>query len=153
MKSQVASLLILVLLTSCSSDDSVPQRLNPALDGCLCLNDVQIIGSHNSYKIAVEQAILDYIDQLDPSLSPALEYEHIPLVDQLELGLRNLELDVYYDPLGGRYSDPEGLNVVLQAGKTPLPYDVDNQLEEPGLKMFHIQDVDFRSHHLLFSEG
>lgn len=145
--------MILVLLASCSSDDSTISGRNPADDGCLCLNDIQIIGSHNSYKIAVEEPILNFLDQLDASLSPALEYEHIPLKDQLDLGLRNLEFDVFYDPDGGRYSNPQGLDVVIEAGQTPLPYDEESKLDQLGLKMFHIQDVDFRSHHLLFVDG
>ena len=153
MKSVVTLSFILFLLTSCGSDDSILSGRNPADDGCICLNDIQVIGSHNSYKIAVEEPILDFLDQLDASLSPALEYEHIPLRDQLDLGLRNLEFDVFYDPDGGRYSDPQGLDVVSGAGQTPLPYDEDNKLDQPGLKMFHIQDVDFRSHHLLFVDG
>ena len=147
-----SSLAALLLLTSCNSDKSVVPA-GPAGDGCVCLNDIQVIGSHNSYKQAVEQPILDFLDQLDPSLSPALEYEHIPVIDQLNLGLRSLEFDVYHDPEGGRYSNPRGLGIVQDAGATPLPYDEAGDLIIPGLKMFHIQDVDFRSHHLLFVNG
>ncbi|MEP1097115.1 MAG: phosphatidylinositol-specific phospholipase C1-like protein [Cyclobacteriaceae bacterium] len=153
MKNLVVLFLILCVLTSCNTDDSAPQGVNSLDDGCLCLNDIQIIGSHNSYKIAVEEPILNFLDQFDASLSPALEYEHIPLNNQLELGLRNLEFDVFYDPVGGKYSNPQGLDIVAQAGGTPLPFDEDNKLDGPGLKMFHIQDVDFRSHHLLLVDG
>ena len=142
---------ILFVLASCNgNDEASPDDRN---DDCQCLNDIQVIGSHNSYKIAVEQPILDFISQFDVSLAQGLEYEHIPISSQLELGLRNLEFDVFNDPEGGHYVNPQGLDVVRDAGETPLPYDENNILENPGLKMFHTQDVDFRSHHLLFTDG
>ncbi len=143
---------MMLIISSCSKNDeaSTIDRLN---DGCECLNDIQVIGSHNSYKLAVEQPILDFLTSLDPLLSQSIEYEHIPIAEQLDLGLRNLEFDVFNDPEGGHYSNPQGLDVVRDAGVIPLPYDENNVLANPGLKMFHTQDVDFRSHHLLFSDG
>lgn len=117
------------------------------------LNDIQVIGSHNSYKRAVEKPILDSIAKIDNLLKLSLEYEHIALNDQLELGLRSLEYDVFFDPIGGRYSNPAGLKIVLEAGICPLPFDIEKKLNQPGLKMFHAQDVDFRSSHLLFKDG
>lgn len=138
--------------SSCNGDTEIPDT-NALDDDCECLNDIQVIGSHNSYKIAVEQPILDFIAQLDQALSQSLEYEHISISAQLDLGIRNLEYDVFYDPEGGHYANPQGLDVIRDAGFTPLPYDEDNVLEGPGLKMFHTQDVDFRSHHLLFTDG
>jgi hypothetical protein len=117
------------------------------------LNDIQVIGSHNSYKIAIEKGILDYLEKMNPAISQSLQYEHIPLSDQLDLGLRNLELDVSHDPKGGRYANPKGLEIMKSQGLTPMPYDVENKLQEPGLKLFHAQDIDFRSHHLLFKDA
>ncbi|WP_436515662.1 phosphatidylinositol-specific phospholipase C1-like protein [Ekhidna sp. To15] len=147
-------LLFISIMTfsSCNGDTEIPDT-NALDDDCECLNDIQVIGSHNSYKIAVEQPILDFIAQLDQALSQSLEYEHISISAQLDLGIRNLEYDVFYDPEGGHYANPQGLDVIRDAGFTPLPYDEDNVLEGPGLKMFHTQDVDFRSHHLLFTDG
>ncbi len=145
-------LVVILNMTSCTSDDSIVDP-GPMQDDCLCLNDIQVIGSHNSYKIAVEEPILDFISQFDPSLSRALEYEHILIQAQLELGLRNLEYDVFYDPDGGKYAEPRGLDIVSVSGTTPQPFDTNKELEGKGLKMFHIQDVDFRSHHLLFTDG
>lgn len=147
----IVSTLSLVFILSCSNDES--PVVDARNDDCLCLNDIQVIGSHNSYKIAIEEPILQFVSNLDASLALGLEYEHIPINDQLDLGLRNLEFDVFNDPDGGHYKNPEGLNVIRDQGLTPLPYDVEGQLLEPGLKMFHIQDVDFRSHHLVFKDG
>ena len=116
------------------------------------LNDIQVIGSHNSYKIGIEKALMDYLIQKNPQIQ-SLEYEHIPLVDQLNLGLRGLELDVFYDPEGGYYENPKGLNIVRASGNNPFPFDEEGKLKEPGLKVFHVQDIDFRSHHLLFKDA
>ncbi len=116
------------------------------------LNDIQVIGSHNSYKIGIEKPLMDYLLNLNPATS-SLEYEHISLSEQLDLGLRGLELDVFYDPEGGYYSNPAGLDVVRSAGQNPLPFDSEEKLKEAGLKIFHIQDIDFRSHQLLFKEA
>lgn len=145
--------LFTIVLTSCNSDNEEVSTFDALNDGCECLNDIQVIGSHNSYKIAVEQPVLDFVAQLNQALSNSLEYEHIPISSQLDLGLRNLEFDVFYDPQGGHYVNPEGLNIMRDLGLTPLPFDENNDLEKSGLKMFHTQDVDFRSHHLLFTDG
>lgn len=117
------------------------------------LNEIQVIGSHNSYKIAIEKGILEYLENMNPAISQSLEYEHIPLSEQLDLGLRNLELDVNHDPEGGRYANPKGLELLKSKGITPIPYDVEEKLQEPGLKLFHAQDIDFRSHHLIFKDA
>nr|WP_233098818.1 phosphatidylinositol-specific phospholipase C1-like protein [Aureibaculum flavum] len=117
------------------------------------LNDIQVIGSHNSYKIPIEKPLFDYLEKIDSKKMKGLQYGHISLIKQLDLGLRNLELDVFYDPKGGYFSNPKGLDIVKLAGQEPLPFDSEEKLKLPGLKMFHIQDIDFRSHHLLFTEG
>jgi hypothetical protein len=117
------------------------------------LNQIQVIGSHNSYKIAIEKEIMDYLRNMNPAIANSLEYEHLPLSEQLDLGLRNLELDVNHDPEGGRYAAPKGLDIIKSKGIEPLPYDAANKLQAPGLKLFHAQDIDFRSHHLLFTDA
>lgn len=134
--------LLLCLFASLASCDQSAIRMN----------EVQVIGSHNSYKIAIEPALLAYIGEQNPDWANSLEYSHPTLTKQLDLGLRNLEIDVLYDPEGGYHANPLGLNIVRQLGIEPLPFDEDKKLSQPGLKVFHIQDVDFRSHNLLFSE-
>ena len=116
------------------------------------LNEIQVIGSHNSYKIAIEKPLFDYLLETRPALS-SLEYEHIPLSEQLDLGLRSLELDVFYDPNGGYYTEPKGLEMVKSTGAKPQPFDVEQKLQLPGLKVFHVQEIDFRSHQLLFKDA
>ena len=57
------------------------------------------------------------------------------------MGLLNLEIDVYADPKGGKYSKPRGLEIV----KEQPPFDPQNLMKQPGFKVFHIPDIDFRS--------
>lgn len=116
----------------------------------LHMNQVQLIGSHNSYKPGIEPALWNILYSKDSASAIALQYGHIGFTEQLNLGLRNLEIDVVYDPQGGRYVNPLGLQWVRDAGSTPLLYDTANDLSKPGLKVFHIPDKDFRSNHLLF---
>ncbi|POY40566.1 hypothetical protein C3L50_03435 [Flavobacterium alvei] len=134
-------LLILVIIICSFTSDEVH------------LNDIQVIGSHNSYKMAIEEPLFHYLFKLDSSRAKSLQYSHIPLEEQLDLGLRNLELDVFYDPNGGYFSNPKGLEIVKKMRQEPKAFDKEEKLKKPGLKMFHIQDIDFRSHYLLFKDA
>lgn len=145
MQNIAAILLAGTLALLCSCGDQTEQGPK--------LNDIQIIGSHNSYKIAIEPALWQIIYREAPNRARSLQYDHISLSQQLDLGLRNLELDLLHDPIGGKFSQPVGFNLVREAGASPQPYDHNSDLEKPGLKVFHIPDIDFRSHHLLFSKA
>jgi len=125
---------------------------SPAVDTSdLRLNDVQVLGSHNSYKAAIDASLMRILRDRRPELARALEYAHPPLDEQLNAGLRNLELDVFHDPNGGRYADPYGLRLVAEQGLPPgPPYDPKDLMERPGLKVLHVQDLDFRSNCLTF---
>lgn len=126
------------------------------LTGCICLsfatlkgqglkmNQVQVIGSHNSYKIGIEKPLMDLIVAENPK-AVGLEYTHITVVEQLDLGLRSLELDVVYDPEGGRFSNPKGLEMLSSMGVVAQAYDTES-MKDPGFKVLHIPDIDFRSH-------
>jgi hypothetical protein len=116
------------------------------------LNEIQVIGSHNSYKIEIEKPLLNYLVEKTPKLK-GLEYNHIPLSEQLNMGLRSLELDVFHDPVGGYYSNPKGLEIVKSMGYETKPFDEEQKLKLPGLKVFHVQEIDFRSHQLLFKDA
>lgn len=103
---------------------------------CVRLNQIQVLGTHNSYHIAPVPQILAAIG----AEGRDLEYTHRPLVEQLsELGIRQFELDVFADPEGGRYATP--LAYRLLGGVGPLG----PEMLEPGFKVLHTQDVDFRS--------
>jgi hypothetical protein len=109
----------------------------------LPINKVQIIGSHNSYKRPIDTALFSILRQKNPDVARGLEYGHIGLADQLNLGLRNLEIDVYADEKGGKYAHPKGLE--WEAAAHPPVYDPEGEMKKPGFKCFHVQDLDFRS--------
>jgi hypothetical protein len=113
--------------------------------GKVPLNHIQVMGSHNSYKQAIDPALFQMLKQTNGTLANGLDYSHIGIIDQLNMGLVNLEIDIYADANGGRYAHPRGLDWVKnQAGE----YDPEKQMVEPGFKIFHVQEIDFRSHYL-----
>jgi len=116
------------------------------------LNEIQIIGSHNSYKKAIEPELWQLIFEEDSLLALSLQYEHLTITQQLDLGLHSLEIDIFHDPQGGRYTSPLGLATLTENDKETLPFDTKGDLVKPGLKVFHVQDIDFRSHNLLFTD-
>ena len=126
-------------LAACSAGDAGPR-----------LNDLQSIGSHNSYKRAIPATELALIRLSSKQAAVELDYAHIPLGEQLDLGMRQLELDVYYDPVGGRYALPllPKLAGNIGAGGSFDP----SGLTAPGFKVFHVQDLDVRSHCVRFVE-
>jgi hypothetical protein len=110
----------------------------------LKMNQIQVIGSHNSYKSGIERPLMDLIVSERPE-AKALDYTHIPITDQLDLGLRSLEIDVLYDPEGGRFAHPKGLEMLKAQGVEPIPYNSE-VMKNPGFKVLHIPDIDFRTH-------
>ena len=115
----------------------------------LPINKVQVIGSHNSYKQAIDTALFSMLKAKNPKVARSLEYSHVGLPDQLTLGLRNLEIDVYADEKGGKYAHPKGLE--WEAAAHPPVYDPKGEMNLPGFKIFHVQDLDFRSNCLTFA--
>lgn len=109
------------------------------------VNELQVIGTHNSYHIEPEPDLLAAINNFSPALAQSLEYTHRPFAEQLERGARQLELDVFADPEGGRYASRAGLIALGRDPNSGLP-----ELQEPGLKVLHVQDLDFQTHCLRF---
>ena len=110
----------------------------------LPLNHIQIIGSHNSYKQPIDAPLMQLLKKNDSTSIKALEYSHKSLSEQLNLGLRGLEIDIYADAKGGKYAHPKGLEWE-GPGAQVKPYDPAGLMNEPGFKVFHVQDIDFRS--------
>lgn len=100
----------------------------------LRMNDIQVVGTHNSYKLPMPAATMARIRATDPKMADALDYSHRPLVEQLDAGARQLEIDVNYDPQGGHYA--RGAS--------------DPKLMRPGFKVLHIAGIDNSSSCPLF---
>jgi hypothetical protein len=112
-------------------------------DGTLKLNQIQTIGTHNSYHLRTPQALRDKIDTVIPGLSASWNYQLDPLEKQLDYGVRQFEIDVHLDP-DTRFAKH---SLMPLAG---LPDDTPAEMTQPGLKVFHIQDLDFASSCLTF---
>jgi hypothetical protein len=136
------------ILVACAAND--PDRLLP-------LSRLQFIGTHNAYHIEPDAGLRTLwrsqpaFRQSDDPPFVTLMYTHPPLATQAELGLRFFELDLHWDPEGGRYSSTAFLAPLVQAGLEPdAPFDPEGQLSRPGIKVFHGAD-DMRSTCLLLS--
>ncbi len=134
---------LLAALTLCTLLAFLPPNLNT-----LKINQIQCIGSHNSYKQAIDPALFSMLTKLDSTRFKAIEYSHSSLTEQLNLGLQNLEIDIYADTKGGKYAKPMGLSLA----KGQAPFDSAGVMTEPGFKILHIQDIDFRSNCLTFRQ-
>ena len=121
-----------------------------ALDsGDTRLNDIQVVGTHNSYHVAAQPEVLTFIEGMKPEWRQALDYTHLPLDQQLGLqGVRQFELDLFADPKGGLYANPMVAEVVQARGIKVANHDPKGQLTKPGIKVLHHQDFDFRTNHL-----
>lgn len=116
------------------------------MDRTLRLNDLQAIGTHNSYKLAIpgDEMIAMVAAAGDGALG--LDYAHRPLDEQLDAGARQLELDVLHDPEGGRFARP----LTALGGGAPASAAFATAMVRPGFKTLHMPDVDFRSSCLTF---
>ena len=110
-----AALLLLIAQARAECDLSAAQAPSDEkcarawMDENLHVNDLLSIGTHNSYKSAIPDAEMSQLRARSSRAAIVLDYSHRPLNEELDDGARQLELDVYYDPQGGRFGDPAGL--------------------------------------------
>ena len=110
------------------------------------MNQIQVIGSHNSYHAGIAPSEAKLVMAKNPKLYQAFEYRHRPLEQQLNSGIRQIELDIYADSAGGRYAHPKGPDAVAAAGLPKDPeFDPEGLMKRPGFKVMHVQDLDYRS--------
>lgn len=160
------SLLALALASTASAALAAP-------GDDLKLNQIQVVGTHNSYSQPADprvfavmkpliQPTLDGMMKMMPpamaarfqdehpnplgaDLQAGLEYVHPPVEMQLRAGLRSLEFDLNVDHEGGRFSDPLAYRLLREKGAKDLAPLYSDALKEPGLKTLHAADIDFRS--------
>jgi len=112
----------------------------------LKLNQIQVIGTHNSYHAGIAPSESKIWRTKYADAYKGLEYQHQPLTQQFDSGVRQIELDVYADTAGGRYAHPSGPAMVEAAGlPADNPFDPDGVMLKPGFKVMHVQDLDYRS--------
>jgi Phosphoinositide phospholipase C, Ca2+-dependent len=134
----VPLLLSTFLLTGCS-DGSDSQPSLPGDD--VLMNQVQYLGTHNSYHIQARADLFGLLLASIPSIASTLEYTHVPLQEQFETqGIRQIELDIFHDPQGGLYANHPVRERFGEDAASGIP-----ELDEPGLKVLHVQDIDYET--------
>ncbi len=109
---------------------AAPVAAQPALK----INQVQVLGSHNSYRPVASATTQARLNERVGDAARGLDYGHPPLEAQLNLGVRQFEFDPYVDREGGRYAEPDGDAAHLAV------------MRQPGLKVLHMPVVDQESH-------
>lgn len=120
----------------------------------LRLNEVQYVGTHNSYKLHPDALMVQALVAADqaqakpsagePTRAHALSYGHLPLETQLELGMRLFELDLQLSGSGPplnlqeHYAEQYGAKEPPDGGVLPSRFERDEVL------VYHTSD-DFRS--------
>ena len=103
-----------------------------------------MLGSHNSYHASPYPQVLAALRGVNTATAAGLDYGHRPLAQQFDLGVRQIELDVWSDPDGGKYAHPS----LLQTLHLPPPDPA--VMDKPGFKVIHEANIDTRSTCLTF---
>ncbi|HJO10295.1 MAG TPA: Ca2+-dependent phosphoinositide-specific phospholipase C, partial [Verrucomicrobiota bacterium] len=125
----------------------IQSQLVPKSDLVLKMNQIQLIGTHNSYHIAPVPQVMKIIKSVMPGEAANISYTHRSLTDQLNfLGIRKLELDVFHDTKGGAFTTPLGAIMAARKNWKSLHPEFDTEsMMSPGMKIIHFPDFDFRS--------
>ena len=153
MRRAVCLLVVAVVAAGCTDDDPRTEvattsttttsttTTTTAAPEPLRVNDLVVLGSHNSYHLRPMPAVYAGIEALSRDLAESIDYSHRSLTDQLEtFGVRQFELDVFADPDGGLYANRAALPVIGLPVESGLA-----ELDEPGFKVLHTQDFDFET--------
>ncbi|KAF3059248.1 putative acid phosphatase protein [Daldinia childiae] len=100
------------------------------------MNQIQVIGTHNSYH---RESPLEAREAQAQLLESVINYyySHAALDVQASYqSVRSFELDIFADPEGGKYATPL---VIRNSGTELPPQDVMNK---PGVKVLHVSDAD-----------
>lgn len=111
------------------------------MDTNLRLNQLQVIGTAESYKLRPDKALMNLIRMGGRKAAEGLDYGLAPLAAQLDGDVRGLQFDVAYDPKGGTYKNPAGAGMAMEL----LSNDYLKEMAKPGFKVIHVLDVDYRS--------
>ncbi|MDA1008670.1 MAG: Ca2+-dependent phosphoinositide-specific phospholipase C [Planctomycetota bacterium] len=115
--------------TSANATDGESSHQAVAASTGLRLNEIQVLGSHNSYHLKPMVDLYRFFDRR----AGQWEYSHRPLTEQLELlGIRAFELDLFVDDETHRFARPIG----VLGRSTNAAFDL------PGIKVLHVPDLD-----------
>ncbi|MFM8237542.1 MAG: Ca2+-dependent phosphoinositide-specific phospholipase C [Actinomycetota bacterium] len=131
-------LALIVVASACggSGGEGESRRPVPLAPG-LRLDQVQVLGTHNSYHLRAFPEVWRTLQESVPAIAAEIDYEHPPLPEQFDLGVRQIELDLADDPAGTKYAPPPG--------ETYPNLPDDPVMREPGFKVLHQAGVDTNS--------
>lgn len=133
---------VLALAAACAGMDEVGTR-GDGLNDSLRINQIQAVGTHNSYKLQIPEPIMKLIAERNADAAVTLDYWHRSMAEQLDAGARQVELDPVYDP-DGAFGDPLGARMLAAQGVT-VPVSDRAVMSKPGIKVLHASDIDYRS--------
>jgi hypothetical protein len=155
MKKHLLIFACVAFLISCKKEDDSSSRKASTTDQTeinkLKLNQIQVLGSHNSYHKRMPDRLYSFLSSINFLLPSdykveGLDYYHEALADQLDqYKMRSFEIDIYADPQGGRFYNRQG-NVFASL---PVASGID-ELRKPGYKVMHIPDIDYDTHYYTF---
>jgi len=149
---------ILFLFSSCDKElptpvpDSEPPDTTSTVNiENLKINEIQTIGSHNSYRLKTYQPLLDTLlsfGAIPGGLDPEeWDYTHETLPIQFDtFGIRSVEIDIHHDPQGGLFYNRQG-NAFIPPEPTASN---EPELLNPGVKVLHVPDLDYLTNYLTF---
>lgn len=147
-RSVVSATACMLLSASCSAQVASAAA---AQDAVVRINQIQVIGTHNSYHAGFAPSEAALLREKNPKVFEALDYAHAPLDAQLSSGVRQIELDIYADTAGGRFAHPAITGMTAAAHLPPDPVlDPGHALDQPGFKVLHVAGIDQRSTCLTF---
>jgi len=121
-------------------DGTIANLADGYADRCVRLHQLQLLGTHNSYHLQPVSDVFDLLLFFAPELF-VWEYNHLPLDQQFSSqGIRQIELDIFYDPDGGYHANPIGLQIAGDDPDARIAH-----FEPPGLKVFHVQELDYQT--------
>jgi hypothetical protein len=139
-------LAVLIVALIVASGAAAQQMTQTDQDKKVHVNQIQVIGSHNSYHAGFAPSERKLLEAHHPKTLRSLDYKHAPLPEQLDGGVRQVEIDIFNDPQGGKFAHPAIVNMVAAAHLPPDPdFDPDHDMDKPGFKVMHVQDLDERS--------
>jgi hypothetical protein len=110
-------------------------------DGSLKLNQIQRVGTAESYKLEPSDGLLRLIRMGGKRSEQALDFGQPSLTAQLDDGAGSLSFDIAYDPQGGLLKSPTGASMADEL----LDKDYVTAMSQPGFKVIHVLDVDYKS--------
>src|ERR1700759_4410457 len=120
MRARWSGLALLVCGAACRPDRAVPAEApcaSAAAIDALRINQLQVVGSHNSYRRHTYGPMFNYVQTMAPlaaEIEPqARDYDNPPPADRLvRHHVHAREIDLSADPQGGRFFNRQGLRLL-----------------------------------------